>query len=298
MKKILIILLLVLLCACSSNSQAADEPKPVEPTPEPAPEPTPVEDDKPLTQSYLDAMEDYEFMEVALLGCTIEGLSANDILNRAINDWGMSFLSEIDKDDIVYSPVLGDYNLVYLFVPKDHVDLKISTFDANSEKADKEVYSAKGGVPFIYIEKEKGMTPVSIVEYVIHGSNDEQGFMYTGLNYYDDTLRTDYRMGLVDKTDYQKFEPTELPMYKQAIFDHLCYETAEVSKDIMERGYQLSFMNEMLREGKMYLLYSIADEKNEYPYNLAINYENTDQLFDVIITYNMKDWFDPTKIVG
>ena len=294
MKKLLIILLLVLLCACSSNTQTADEPEPVETTPEPVP----VEEDKPLTKAYLENMADYEFMEVALLGCTYDELSAKDVLDRAINEWNMSFLSEIDKDDIVYSPIIGDYNLVYLFIPKDYVDLKISTFDAVNEKADKSIYEAKGGVPFIFVEKEKGMTPVSIVEYVIHGTSEEEGSMYTGLNYYDDTLRTAYKMGLVDITDYQKFGPMETPQYKQAIFDELCYNSGEVSKDIMERGYKLSFMDEMLREGKMYLLYSLADESSGLQYSVAINYENTDQTFSVIESYDMNSWFDPNLVVG
>ncbi len=290
MKKVLILLMLILLCACNGNDREDGQNRPDETDPKPET----VDTLKPLTDEYLNKMSNDEFMEVALLGVSGPELSVDDILKRAKDEWGLSFVSEIEKEDIVYGPVLGDNNLVYLFVPKDVSELKVWKIDLEENQTDGPIYEAKEKTPFIYIEKEIGMNPISIFSFTAAG---EEGFMRGGLNYSTGTLRSNYYKGLVDITPYNNMTSGEKPFYAQMIFDHIYYNSGSIAKDLNDNGYTIAYADEMLYEGKMYLLYQVKDG-NEDKYILAVNYERDPGVYTLLVDYNGNGWVNPDKAVG
>ena len=94
MKK-LIIVILACLCFCGCSGKKEEE----------------TIKETPLTDAYVEAMEDYEIMEVALLGCSDGSRTVGDVLNRAKEKQGLELIEEIGEDHIIYGKNFsrGDY---------------------------------------------------------------------------------------------------------------------------------------------------------------------------------------------
>lgn len=292
LKKIMIVLLLLCLCACSNTA-----PQPDNNTKDDSdPKPETVQSQKPLTDDYLSKMNDSEFLHVALLGISSSELSVDDILNRAKTEWGYSLIEEISKEDIVYGPQLGDNNLVYLYIPKNDVDVKVWKIDLEKDLKDGPVYEGGNAVPFIYVEKEKGMDPISMITF---DHQNEEGFMYSGLNYQKATLRAPENKGVVDITPYDNIHGGERPFYAQGIFDKLCYDSDYISNDLMNNGYMLDYVEEAVIDGRMYLIFKVSDGSDgSLKYNLAVNYDNDMMMYRLLQNNGNGNWFDPNNAAG
>ena len=121
--------------------------------------------------------------------------------------------------------------------------------------------------------------------------------MRGGLNYSTGTLRSNYYKGLVDITPYNNMTSGEKPFYAQMIFDHIYYNSGSIAKDLNDNGYTIAYADEMLYEGKMYLLYQVKDG-NEDKYILAVNYERDPGVYTLLVDYDGNGWVNPDKAVG
>ena len=283
MKKFAIaICLLLILCACTNKKEedvsVGNEPASLDKTP--------------LTDEYMAKMDDYEFMEIALLGCISEERSLEDILERAVNDWGFEFISEIKNDHIIKGEQGKWGNYVYLLIPARVNELAISSF--NSE--DRLYFRQEDPTPVIYIETDAGMTPRGMIEYVLQ--NGETGHIYTGVCYKGSELRTAYHMGLVDVSHYEDMTSAEIGFYEQPIFDTMYYTAPELS-EFLQKGYEASYMDEMLYEGKMYLIYHVFeknDSSNDFLY--GISYDTETGTFSFIKSFDGEGWYEPSQAKG
>lgn len=249
-------------------------------------------DRKPLTKQYIESMEDYEFMEVSLLGCLYENDKLEDILNRAKDKLNLSFIDEIDDDHIIYGDQSLRMNYVYLITPKNNVNITVGSYDASTNDISKVHYSSKNSLPFIYIESGEVSNPVGMIKYDIEQEENSAYYMYTGLDIMNNRLRTQYRMGLVDMSDYLMFDQGELPFYSQFVFDVL-QSMPEVAYEIAQGNY-LSYMDEAMIEENMYSVFSLASNNKLY----AINYSSERNDFKYLISDDGTNWYDPSNAKG
>ncbi|MBQ6493317.1 MAG: hypothetical protein IJI92_05585 [Erysipelotrichaceae bacterium] len=283
MKKVIMILLLLLcLCSCAAeNTESSESPSVT-----------------PLTDSWREGMDDYEQLEIALIGGISPEFSLEDILKRAREELGLELISEIDEDHIVQGEK-ADLEYVYLIIPAKDTDLAIGSLDPLHDCMDEIYYMEENSAPVIYIESTDGMTPRGLIECVRHRGNDSDvTHMYTGRNYGTGALRTDYLMGVVDITRYQEFTSGEIGFLGQLVFDYICYDIPEISEKIQVGEYSVHTMDEMMREGKMYLIYSITDADGNEQCLLAVNYESKTREFRLLQTYDMENWFEPDTAQG
>jgi len=263
-KKLISILciLLALLCLCSCG------PEPEQENHEPDPDIFPVKPSTGLTEKYIAGMDEYEELRMILLGCTSEDRTADDIISRAMNDWGLTFLSEIGGSHIVTGDT-SDENFVYVFVPAGGTSLRISEYDPASDGPGGELYSSADGLPVIYIENSMGMDPRGLLEVERGG---ESCRIYTGLNVLFWQLRTSYVMGISDVTPYEEFTTAEVGDIRQMLYDTMWGTAPTVSED-MQKGYSANGMDEMMHDGHMYAIYSIDDTEGEFRYLYGVSYD-------------------------
>ncbi|MBQ8995309.1 MAG: hypothetical protein IJ091_05800, partial [Oscillospiraceae bacterium] len=194
---------------------------------------------KEMVKAYLDSMDDYEDLEIAFLGDMNSWRSLDDILERAENEFGFSFLSELGEEDIVYGEMDEYENGVYLIIPARNVDLSIGKYSWYADGMTEIWYKGEGSGPILFIEGVEDTMPPSIIEYVRYGNGfSADGFMLTGFNVTSSHLRTDYHMGIVDITPYDDLDPSEVPSYLQGFFDSLTL-VAEVQEGITQKGKNL-----------------------------------------------------------
>ena len=281
MKKILL-MLCVLLCL-TACSQPKEEPETVDPVPantDPEPEGTP------LINDYRKGMDEYEVLEIILLG-NIEdddGLAA--VLNKAEKD-GYHLIKEIKEDHVVHgkhSSVSGDY--VYLLIPKEGLTLSLGAYDPLSNKASSVYFKEENAYPVIYIESAAYMTPQGIIE--LH-QDDLNMRMLTGVNG-QGMLRTSYLMGIVDDTDYEHMDITT---YGDLLKKDLEEKAPVAADDILNNDYMPLAMDEMLHEGKMYLVYSMENYAGLPNYLYGIHYDSETDETRYIISYDHESWTVP-----
>ena len=307
MKKWIAILLAMLLLVSCSGKVETEKPgeteKPVV-YPPTAPEQTGGEAGAPETDqppegmavkeetlAYRYGMDGYEDLRVAFLGCMSDGRDLDDILARAGKWPGFALLNEITENDIVYGLCNGFANNVYLIIPAFDTDLRVGKYSWFANEIVEEWYSADSSDPILFIETADGMDVLSRIEYVRHFQNGEssEGFMDAGLNVMSGKLRTDYHMGIVDVTPYDKFSSDEIPFYQQFFFDSL-QEVAEVSSTL-EKGGSLTAMEEMVHEGNTYAVYDLSDAAGTSHTLYAIRIDSDSGHRKIIYSTNYKDWY-------
>ena len=225
-------------------------------TPEPSAEPQtaqPVSSEE--LRGFQSELEPYEDLEIAFLGTISMDRSLDDILARAASMEGCEAAGAINDSRIFYGD-RGEYNdNVYLLVPAMNTDLKIGRYNWYAGEITETWVEEAEALPLIYVEDGDSTDPLGRIEYVRHFSDgDSEGFLYTGLGL-SGKLRTDYHMGVVDQTDYQSFDSSEIPFYMQYFHDTLM--TYEEISDAVQKGGKLSVMEEMTWEGHAYMVYDL-----------------------------------------
>ena len=279
MKKLFVVLaLLIGLCGCKSSNN----------------EKTEAEKQMPLTEDYLTKMEDYEVMEVCLLGATGEDRSLDEILKRAKDEWGYQLIGECDEEHIIFGKQ-SVYDYVYLLIPAKDTQLSVGSFDPYSGNMKEIYYKAEDGLPFIYVEEWYGMDPRGIISIV----TDLDSFsMKTGRNGGSGRLRTDYLMGVVDRTPYQNLSGSEIGSFSQHYYDLLC--SAPMISDLIDQGYKEHFMDEMIYDGHTYIVYSFSFEGATVDDLLyAVHYEmETNTVKYLFSSDGGQNWFEPDQAKG
>ena len=274
MKRIIQVLLMsLLLFSCTSSKDPLDK--------------------MPKTKKYLDAMDSYEFMEVALLGNIYveDGVDLEFILNRAKDKMGLDFIDEIDKDHIIYGKQSLRSNYVYLFIPAKGMDLEVGSYNSDTDDISEVFYKAKSSLPFIYIESGEAMNPVGIVKYGSEESDYYDGRIFTGLDIMNSEIRSSFRMGLVDISDYNMFTSSEIPSYGQFIFD--------MAHSLSNANYekQISFMDEAMIDGEMYLVFIVIDDDSAIQLH-AINYSSEKNEIKYLVSYDGNTFVKPDEAKG
>ena len=277
MKKILLLLCLLLcLTACTEKKE---EPGTVV---VPA-DPDPVEEGTPLTDAYRAEMDEYEVLEIMVLGTIEDDDGLADVLNRAEKE-GYHLIKEIANDHIIHgkhSTVDGD--LVYLLIPKEGLTLSLGSYDPLTNKASEVYFKEENALPVIYIESAAYMTPQGIIEL---DQDDLKMRMLTGINGQGE-LRTAFLMGIVDMTSYEKLD---LTAYGEILKKDLEENAPVAADDILNNEYMALAMDEMLYEGKMYLIYSMENYTGLPNYLYGIHYDSEKNETRYIISYDHESW--------
>ena len=273
MKKIIILIMTcILLFSCDSNTNPLDK--------------------KPKTKQYLENMDSYEFMEVALIGMLDESdRSLEYILNRAKEKLGLDLIEEIDSDHIIYGEQSLRFNNVYLFIPTSNMNITVGSYDSNTDDISKVYYEAKNSLPFIYVESAEIMNPKGMVKYSSDETDYTDGMMYTGIDVMNHDLRTEYRMGLVDINDINIFDAGEYLVFSQFIFD--------MANDFSQANYekQIHFMGEMMIDSDMYYIFTVEDELTGDILH-AINYSSEKNEFKYLVSEDGVNWVVPDLSKG
>ena len=205
-------------------------------------------------QAYIDEMEPYEIMRIAFLGGTGPDRTVEDILKRASGLEGLSIVSEIPAERIIYGDQGQEQNNVYLIIPANKAGIRVGRYSFYAGEITEVWLDEKEAKPFIYVEDGDSVDPVGMICYMYNGVDDGSS-MYTGLAAVPGRLRTDYRMGVVDITPYDAFDSTEIGFYAQSYFDKLCaFEEVQAQ---LNAGGKLDPMEEMIRDGHAYMVYNM-----------------------------------------
>ncbi len=259
MKKLIPILTaLLMLTACGSSASPAATPASESPKPEETtsvqPAVTPETEPAPEPRAH---MEPYECMEVAFLGTTSQSQTPLDVIENArVNFPGFSWLAAIESKDIISGELSDTLNNVYVILPAETTDLKIGKYSWHAGEITDVYYEAKNSGPVVFVENGEAVSPLSRIEFVRHvnDSASDDG-IYTGFSLASDKLRTDYHMGTVDTTPYDKFSSAEVPFYRQYFFDTL--NSYDEIKNELDKGSKLAVMDEMFYEGIAYAIYDL-----------------------------------------
>ena len=205
-------------------------------------------------QAYIDEMEPYEIMRIAFLGGTGPDRTVDDILKRAAGLEGLSIVSEIPAERIIYGDQGQEQNNVYLIIPANKAGIRVGRYSFYAGEITEVWLDEKEAKPFIYVEDGDSVDPIGMICYMYNGVDDGSS-MYTGLAAVPGRLRTDYRMGVVDITPYDAFDSTEIGFYAQSYFDKLCsFEEVQAQQNA---GGKLDPMEEMIRDGHAYMVYNM-----------------------------------------
>ena len=291
MKKLLSALsVLCLLTACGSSANsgstatAAAEPQSPQAT---AASAAPVQETEPAPEPRAH-MENYECMEVAFLGITNQSTTPLDVIENArVNFPGFSWLSAIETKDIINGELSEETNNVYVILPAETTDLKIGKYNWYAGEITDVYYDQKNSGPVVFVENGEAVSPLSRIEFVRHvNDNASDDGIYTGFSLASDKLRTDYHMGTVDTTPYDRFSSAEVPFYKQYLFDTL--NSFDEIKDALDKGSKLAVMDEMFYDGIAYAIYDL-----EKPDGNHVGYAVTSDpsaAFKVMYSPDFKDW--------
>lgn len=261
MKKLTMLFLAFLLTGCAASAPEQASAEPVK-TPEETEAPQ-EETDKAIL--YQQNLEEYEDLEIALLGAVDEAHYLQDILNRAASAEGMGFISAIPEEKIFYGTA-GEYrDYVYLIVPHPDTEVTVGTYNYYAGEI-VEPAAEKMTEPFIYVESGDTIDPAGMITYVKHFPQGESpGEMYTGVTA-DGKLRTEFHMGVVDITVYDAFDPGEIPFYAQFLFDTL--QSYEEISGALSEGKTLDHFGEYTWEGHIYESWGINDDTGLKLYNI------------------------------
>ncbi|MBR4462493.1 MAG: hypothetical protein IKS51_07950 [Erysipelotrichaceae bacterium] len=288
MKKIIVLFCLLLCLAACTKKEPGEEIRP-EPT-DLEPDPVVIVPDsagKPLTEAYVSSMEEYEIMEIVLLGKL-----TSDTFDQAVA-WGYDFVNEIKDDRVILGNVLSvSQPLAYLIIPKEGTTLTIGSYDSLSNSISDICFEEKNALPVIYCESVTSMTPPGMITLK---NGDLTMRMMTGLNA-QGQLRTEYLMGIVDNTPYDKLQG--IVPYGEKLKEILENEAPVASDDIRNNDYMAMVMDEMIYKGEMYLVYSVENYSGLPPYLYGIHYDQTTNELKYIISYDHEVWMDPNKIEG
>ena len=265
----------IALCACSQSSSASPSAGPAvtsEPASEPAvPEntPDPRRSSPEALREYQNSMEGYEDLEIVFLGATSIDRPLTAILERAAAD-GVKPVSDLDDSGIFYGDrgTYSDY--VYLIVPASSTAVRVGRYSWNAGEITETWFEEEDALPFIYVESGDSLDPLGRIEYTRRfPDGNTEGFLYTGVTA-SGKLRTDYHMGVSDKTDYSRFDTAELPVFDQSFMDTLLsYD--EISYRISQ-GDRLTRMEELLWDGHAYMVYDLSgDNGSTVLYGVTVN---------------------------
>ena len=288
MKKLMMILsasLILTGCAGQTAEPAAEDKPSEEPVTETAPEPVQQnqEETEAFTQ-YQETMEPYEDMEIAFLGAISMDRTLDDILQRPVSSPELSALiSDIPESRIFYGD-RGEYtDYVYLIIPAKNTDLKVGRYNWYAGEITDAWIEETDARPLIYVEDGDSIDPVGRIEYVRRFSDgNTEGFMDTGLNASHGHLRTDYHMGIVDLSAYDKFDSSEVPFYSQNFFDTL--QTYDEVRETLNSGGNLTLMEEMIYDGHAYAVYDLDKGETRVLYGITIDPETREHF--VIASYD------------
>ena len=288
MKKVILFLCMLLcLTACTKEEPGTEiRPEPTELEPDPVVI-VPESIERPLTEAYVSSMDEYEVMEIVLLGTL-----TSDTFDQAV-EWGYDFVNEIKDDRVIPGNSLSiSQPLAYLIIPKEGTTLTIGSYDPLNNKISDVRFEEENALPVIYCESLTSMTPPGMI---MLKKDDLTMKMLTGLNH-QGHLRTEYLMGIVDDTPYEKLE--EIVPYGEKLKEILENEAPIASDDIQNNDYMAMVMDEMLYKGEMYLVYSVENYSDLPPYLYGIHYAQTTHELKYIISYDHEVWADPSELAG
>ena len=264
MKKLLLsIWALLLLVGCTSTKQ----------------------DDQNLLTTYQDNLEDYEIFEICFIGVRNNERSIQDLIDRISKQKGYEFIADF-KDEDIYEGDLGLYNdNVYVIIPNDDVSVTVGRYSWYAGGITEIWHKTEDGKPFIYVESADSSNPVSMIEFV---KNADAGQMMTGFNNAYRRLRTDFLMGVVDITPYDKFSTDEIPSIDEVI-DDILYNQLKVGEAI-EHGATLSTMGEQTWEGDYYVIKYLHTEEHNPLMCYGIHYDRLSGKAKIIGSYDFMDW--------
>lgn len=278
------LLLILSLAGCAgSTSSVPSDPAPSAPEETPAAEvselPETRTEDSEALKAYQAEMEPYEDLEIVFLGTLSSERTMEDILKRA-EEQGIEPVSAVGESRIIYGD-RGEYeDYVYLLVPAENTNLKVGRYNWYAGEITQVWIDEPSALPLIYVESADSIDPFGKIEYVRHVSDgDIEGFLYTGLTAAG-KLRTDYHMGVVDRTAYEQFTSAEIPFYRQMFFDQLM--TYEEIADKTAAGGQLSMMEEMTWDGHAYMVYDLSLENKSTLY--GVSYDPMTREIHVIVS--------------
>lgn len=266
MKKILLGMLgLLLVCGCGQSKPEATPTPQEETTPTPVPTAEPTENTEDLITNYTNSMEEYELLRYGFLGTMNSERSLEDVIERASTFDGLAFVKELKPEDCYYGEQ-GEENNVYLLVPKKDVFIQVGKYSWNAGEIVESYHDEQDGKPFLFIETAEYAKPISAV-----AIDTPTGIMnmFTGFNVGSNMLRTDFLMGVVDITPYEKFNSSEVPFYSQAIFDIM--QSVPEIMDIEKNGGTVSVSNEeIFYEDEIYAhIYARDKDGNDVYYGIS-----------------------------
>ena len=259
-------------CAGQTAAPAAEDKPSEEPVTETAPEPVQEtgNENAAFTQ-YQENMEPYEDMEIAFLGAVSMDRTLDDILQRPAANAELSELISVIPESRIFYGDRGEYtDYVYLIIPALNTDLKVGRYNWYAGEITEAWIEETDAKPLIYVESGDSIDPLGRIEYVRRLSDgNSEGFMDTGLNASHGHLRTDYHMGIVDLSAYDKFDSSEVPFYSQYFFDTL--QTYDEVRETLSSGGNLTLMEEMIYDGHAYAVYDLEKGEKRVLYGITID---------------------------
>ena len=280
MKRYLILTAAALaLCGCGKK----DNPVPAasaapENTPDiiqtPAPS-VPAEINVPI--DYMEEMGSGEDLAVAYLGTASQEISVEQIVSDAYED-GYGIIGQIAEDDIIYGDQGMYYNNVYLLVPAQKTELTVGRYSWYAGEMTESFYSENNSGPIIYVETAESVSPQTLIGYKRHfDDGDTEGWMYTGINVQEGTLRTDFHMGIIDITGYDRFEKDRIPFFSN-LYEEALLRLEGVQEKLDERML-MHKLGEAWFDGRMYALYYISDVDDENRTFYGLTYDWSQDTF-------------------
>ena len=270
----------VLLSACGTSGTKTESPEPTESDVEVS---APVSDapEETGTWQVQENMEPYEMMEIALLGTASEFLSVEEILDRAEGWDGFSVVKDLRDSRVIYGDRGETSDYVYLIIPALNTDIRVGRYNYYAGEITEVWLEESNAAPLIYVECGDSLDPQGKIEYVRHyPDGDQDDGIMTGLSAIPGKLRTEFHMGTVDITPYEKFDSSEVGFYDQFFFDTLC--SFEEIKWALQDGGNLNPMQEMFWDGHAYTVYDM--EKNGDHQLYAITYDTDAKQTHVLCT--------------
>ena len=265
---------LVLLAACAKGEGPQASPAPEASAAPQATAAAPItEHTQPgmTPEEYQAGMENYENMEIAFLGTVNQERSLQEVLDRAAEWKGFSFIPQIPEDRIVYGERGEFEDNVYLIIPAVNTDITVGEFNWYAGEIVEEWYHEENAKPLILVETAEDPDPHAQIRYTRHNANGtSEDAIYTGFSCMSSHLRTDYHMGTVDITPYEQFTTAEVPFMQQFFFDTL-NEFEEVQKQLQQGG-ELHAMEEMIWDSHAYGVFDMSVNQGNTLYAVCVGY--------------------------
>lgn len=250
----------LVLCGCGKQeNQTPDTTARPDRTPEAQQTPvTPVPAAINIPADYRETME--EDLAIAYLGTASPEVSVQQVISDAYES-GYGIIEKIAEDDVIYGDQGDFYNSVYLLIPAENTDLTVGRYSWYAGEMTEPFYSEENSGPVIYVETAESVSPRTLIGYTRHfPDGNTEGWMYTGIEVQAGTLRTDFHMGIIDITAYDRLARDEIPFFADRYMEALMMQEGVQEK--LDNRMMLHELGEAWFDGIMYALYYISDAED------------------------------------